>query len=339
VIQTDALLPMSLLLAACGGSAVMASADGRIRVIHVAEAHWKQEHGRKEMESALERHGGIDLVYAHNDPMACGAWDAARQKGRTGIKFVGVDALPGEGRKYVQDGVLDATIEYPTGGAEAVDLALLAANGIRDLPKDIVLGTRVWNRDNLAAGGMPIPAPGDVVMADLRRRHADVLTTTPVTDQIFKIGMAQCTTDEPWRVVMNEDIRRQAARYPQIELVLQSADDDTEKQRTLIRQFLERGCNAILVSPKESRALVAPCKEALQRDVPVIVLDRKLGSDDYTVFVGGDNLAIGRAAGREIARLLGGQGNVVELQGLMTSTPGQERHQGFVEALGLRSAR
>lgn len=333
----------ALLTSACGGGAagpVLQTRDGKLRVIVSVEARWKAELGRQEMESALERHADIDLVYAHNDPMAKGAYDAVRQKGRKGIKFVGIDGLGNEGRKYVADGVLDATIEYPTGGAAAVDLALLAIHHVPlqqgEKDKQITLGTRVFTKANIGSGGQVVPSAGDLYLQQLFKEHADVLTKTPATDEKWKIGMAQCTTDEPWRVQMNADIKARVDEYPQLELVLQSADDDTEKQRMLIRQFIELGCHAILVSPKESNALVAPCKEALAKGIPVIVLDRKLGSDDYTCFIGGDNIAIGRAAGQAIADLLPNGGNIVELEGLMTSSPAQERHQGFVEALGLQ---
>ncbi|MBK8095618.1 MAG: substrate-binding domain-containing protein [Planctomycetes bacterium] len=326
-----------LLAAACGDhgpAAVLASGDGKWRVVHVAEAQWKGDRGRAEMEAALERLAQIDLVYAHNDPMAFGAATAARQKGRTGIRFVGIDALPDEGRKYVADGALDATIEYPTLAAEAIDLALLAANGI-ELARQYTFGTRVWTRTNLAAGGTPIASPATTMLVALRREHAAILTTEPKTDQIFKIGMAQCTDDEPWRAAMRTDMQAWARRYPQVEFHYRAADDDTEKQRGCVRDFVAQGCHAIIVSPKESLALAAACKEALAAGIRVIVLDRELGSDDYTTFLGSDNVAIGREAGMVIRELLPAGGTIVELQGLMTSSPAQQRHQGFVEALGL----
>ena len=55
--------------------------------------------------------------------------------------------------------------------------------------------------------------------------------------------------------------------------------------------------------------------------------------DKYTCFIGANNKKIGYAAGRWIVERLGGQGRVVELEGLMTSTPGQDRHSGFREAI------
>ena len=57
--------------------------------------------------------------------------------------FVGIDALPHEGQQYVAQGILDATFLYPTGGAEAVDLALRILGG-ETVEKKIVLGTRLF---------------------------------------------------------------------------------------------------------------------------------------------------------------------------------------------------
>jgi ABC-type sugar transport system substrate-binding protein len=337
--QRTAVLLSLMPLAACTGKGVVSqTADGKIRVVHVAEGQWKKERARTEMESALDRLDKIDLVYAHNDPMALGARDACLNRGRKNVRFVGCDALADEGRRAVADGSLDASIEYPTCGAEAVDLALLAIESVA-LPKKIKFGTRVWTKATLAAGGEVKAKGGEIVLDTLRREHATKFAKPATVQTRWKIGMSQCTVGEPWRVAMNTDITRRVAEYPQLELVLLTADDDTEKQRTHLRQFVEMGCKAILVSPKESMALVAPCKEAMAKGIPVIVLDRELGSDDYTCFIGGDNERIGRAAGDVIRTLLGGAGDIVEIEGLMTSSPAQERHQGFVAELGLQPAK
>src|SRR5262249_36280096 len=284
----------------------------------------------------LERLPKIDLVYAHNDPMAKGAYEACRQKGRTGIKFVGIDGLTTEGRKYVADGVLDATFEYTTCAEAAIDLALLAGEGggFQKKARAFRLGTREFTRANVAEGGERRMYPGDAVLVTLQRQHADLLKPDPAAKKV-RIGMAQCTDNEPWRVAMREDLIAAARRYPQVEFSYRSADDDTEKQRGIVADFVAQGFQAILVSPKESRALASACKEALARHVPVIVIDRELGSDDYTCFVGGSNLEIGKAAGDAIRDLLPDGGAIVELEGLMTSSPAQERHKGFVEALQL----
>jgi ribose transport system substrate-binding protein len=131
-------------------------AGSAIDVIFQADMKWLEPNARQEMESALSRFDQIDLVYAHNDPGAHGAYLAAKSAGRTNIVFVGIDALPQEGVAYVQQGILDATFRYPTGGAEAIDTALKILKG-ETVPKKIVLGTRLFDKSNVAAGGEALP--------------------------------------------------------------------------------------------------------------------------------------------------------------------------------------
>lgn len=127
-----------------------------IEIIFEADMKWLEPNARKEMESALARFDDIALVYAHNDPGAHGAWLAANAAGREkDIMFVGIDALPHEGVVYVKRGILDATFQYPTGGAEAIDVALKILNG-EEVPKEITLGSRIFTKENVDKGGEPI---------------------------------------------------------------------------------------------------------------------------------------------------------------------------------------
>jgi ribose transport system substrate-binding protein len=105
------------------------------------------------MESALAAHAHIDLVFAHNDPGAHGAYLAAKAAGREReMKFVGIDALPHEGVQYVRDGWLDVTFAYSTCAREAIDTAL-ALRDRREVPREIIVGTRRYERSNVAQGG------------------------------------------------------------------------------------------------------------------------------------------------------------------------------------------
>jgi len=149
----------------------------------------------------------------------------------------------------------------------------------------------------------------------------------------FTIGMSQCNLGEPWRVQMNADIKKAAEAYPQLKVIFKDAQNDTLKQRAQIEEFVSAGVALLIVSPKEAAPLPPPVAAAYEKGIPVIVLDRRLLGDRYTCFIGADNKKIGKSAGKWIADRLGGKGRIVELKGLMTSTPGQDRHSGFREGI------
>ncbi len=147
------------------------------------------------------------------------------------------------------------------------------------------------------------------------------------------VGMSQCNLGEPWRVQMDADIRAAAAAHPELRVVFKDAQNNSLTQRAQVEEFVDEGVDLLVISPKEAAPLTGPVAEAVRRGVPVIVLDRAVQGDRFTQFIGADNVRIGRAAGRWIRERLGGKGTVVELKGLMTSTPGQDRHAGFLEGL------
>jgi len=153
------------------------------------------------------------------------------------------------------------------------------------------------------------------------------------SERAYTIGMSQCNLGEPWRVQMNEDIRDAAARHANLKVVFKDAQNDTLKQRAHVEEFVSSKVDLLIISPKEAQPLTEPVARAMEAGVPVIVLDRRLIGDNYTCFIGADNKKIGKAAGEWIVKTLGGKGNVVELMGLQTSTPGQDRHSGFLEGI------
>jgi len=149
----------------------------------------------------------------------------------------------------------------------------------------------------------------------------------------YTIGMSQCNLGEPWRVQMNADIKTAADAHPELRVIFKDAQNDNLRQSAHVDEFAGAKVDLIIISPKEAAPLTKPVREAYRKGIPVIVLDRRVLGSDYTCFIGADNRKIGKAAGEFLVKLLGGRGNVVELKGLMTSTPGQDRHSGFLEGI------
>jgi len=157
--------------------------------------------------------------------------------------------------------------------------------------------------------------------------------TTSKNKAKWTIGMSQCNLGEPWRAQMNADIKKAAESHRQLKVVFKDAQNDTLKQRSQMEEFISAEVDLIIISPKEAAPFTPVVAQAYQKGIPVIVLDRRVLGDQYTCFIGADNKKIGKAAGKWIAEQLGGKGKVVELKGLMTSTPGQDRHTGFREGI------
>nr|WP_321408417.1 substrate-binding domain-containing protein [uncultured Carboxylicivirga sp.] len=96
------------------------------------DAAWLKEEAAKKMKEVLSQYKRIDLVFAHNDRMALGAYEVAKEKDLAHkIIFIGIDALSGkdEGVEQILKNKLKASFVYPTGGDKIIQLAWNILNG------------------------------------------------------------------------------------------------------------------------------------------------------------------------------------------------------------------
>ena len=132
---------------------------------------------------------------------------------------------------------------------------------------------------------------------------------------------------------MNKEIRREALFYPGLEVSIRSASDDNRQQIADIEQFINEGVDLIVVAPNEAEAITPIVEKAYNKGIPVVLVDRRINSEQYTAYIGADNYEMGRQIGTYIASRLKNGGRVVELTGLQGSTPAQDRHRGLLDAL------
>ena len=115
-------------------------------------ASWIQSEAQKRMETILQANPRIDVVYAHNDPMALGCYWAAEAAGREKeMIFVGIDGLGGDdgGIKRVLDGIFACTFYYPTCASKGLEYAVKLARG-ETVPAETILEPALIDQSNAA---------------------------------------------------------------------------------------------------------------------------------------------------------------------------------------------
>ena len=98
-----------------------------IQVVASEGGNWKEEGGVQAMKRILKKTQDFDYVFAHNDRLAWGAYEVAKQMGlQHRYKFTGVDGMAnkGGGLELVRDGIFEASYLYPTKGDEVIALAM-----------------------------------------------------------------------------------------------------------------------------------------------------------------------------------------------------------------------
>lgn len=148
----------------------------------------------------------------------------------------------------------------------------------------------------------------------------------------YIIGVSQCS-DDLWRQTMNNEMRREIGFHKDVNILIRNVKDDTRKQIKDIEWLIEQGVDILIISPNESKALTPVIKKAYSKGIPVILVDRKIETEDYTAYVGADNYQIGKEVGLYAVGVLNGKGRIVEMRGWKGSTSDAERHNGFVDVL------
>ena len=147
------------------------------------------------------------------------------------------------------------------------------------------------------------------------------------------IGLSQCMLDDAWREAMINDLRIEASNYDDVEIIIKDAQNNNETQIQQIRDLIRQKVDVLIISPYQSEPITAVAEEAYRAGIPTIITDRKVNTDQYTSFVGANNYEIGLAAGNYAAHYLPPNAIILEIWGLTQTSPAQERHKGFVDAL------
>jgi simple sugar transport system substrate-binding protein len=154
-------------------------------------------------------------------------------------------------------------------------------------------------------------------------------------EKTIHVGYAQLGEDSDFRRAETASIKNEA-KIRGIDLKYADAQGKQENQISAIRNFIQQKVDAILISPVVETGWEPVLKEAKAANIPVILVDHKAKLEDeslYACFVGADLVEEGRRAGKKLAELLGGKGQVAVIAGLPGSTPAIDREKGFEDAL------
>lgn len=151
----------------------------------------------------------------------------------------------------------------------------------------------------------------------------------------YRIGVSQCL-DDAWRRRMNDEMDRELLLYPDLSLTTRVAYGDNELQCAQIDSFIRERVDLLIVSPNEAVAIQPAVSRAHRAGIPVLVADRRVAGEEWTAFIGGDNLQVGHLLGERLCDLAAehqGPINVCEVVGRPGSTPAVLRHTGLLEQI------
>jgi ribose transport system substrate-binding protein len=142
-------------------------------------------------------------------------------------------------------------------------------------------------------------------------------TVAPATqpEHRVRIGVSIPAADHGWTAGVAWWASRAMALHPEIDWQFAAADKP-EKQIADIQDMMTKGVDGLVILATESAPLTPIAKEAHDRGIYIVNVDRGFLQPVADVFLEGDNKSFGRKSAQFIADRLGGKGNIVILEGV-----------------------
>lgn len=149
------------------------------------------------------------------------------------------------------------------------------------------------------------------------------------------LGFSQVGTESAWRVRNTQSIKK-SAELAGIQLLYDDAQQKQANQLKAIRSFIIYQVDVIAFVPIVESGWDNVLREALQAEIPVIIVDRKIKTSNknlYTAYIGEDALEEGKKAAHFLQQKYEESEkkhlNIVELAGTKNSSVARERALGF----------
>ncbi len=150
----------------------------------------------------------------------------------------------------------------------------------------------------------------------------------------ISIGFSQSISEEDnWRKSMDNTMKVEASLHPEIDLKIYNANGSTKKQIEDIEKMIANRVDVLIVAPYGSDSIVPVIDKAYKKGIPVIIVDRKVNTSNYTAFLGADNVEVGHIAGKYIVSMSKAGANILEIKATTDISPSVERSLGFKQII------
>lgn len=142
--------------------------------------------------------------------------------------------------------------------------------------------------------------------------------------------------DEHWLSVKTgaED---KVKEFGNIELIFRApaGKTDPNEQTRMAEDAINQKADAILLAPSDPAALAPVAAKIKEANIPLILIDSALSTEDYDAFFSTDNEAAGELAGETFAKLVNGAGKIGIVHAQPSSTTAIARGKGFENKIKL----
>lgn len=162
----------------------------------------------------------------------------------------------------------------------------------------------------------------------------ETTTAAPAVGEKKVVGVMIADMSAQFQAYIMDGMKRQAEQYPDYNFVFVDGKFDSATQMNQAENFISQGVDALIYIPGDAEASVNLVNKVVEANIPIIGCNTKVKEmDKLTTYAGSDTVESGRILMEGIAQVMGGKGDLIELQGFYGHEPQIERHNGILEAI------
>ena len=145
----------------------------------------------------------------------------------------------------------------------------------------------------------------------------------------WTIGFSNASETNTWRTALREAIQEEADKHQDVRLFITDAHDSPSKQLADLEDLLAKGVDGLIIGATTAD-VAGPILDQCEREgVSVVIVDRKVSSDNYATFVSSDFYSVAFRSLDKLIELLGGKGKIAIVEGIPGSGPAVERNAAY----------
>ncbi len=152
-------------------------------------------------------------------------------------------------------------------------------------------------------------------------------------DKKFRIAVSLPPANNAWQAKMLDTINAEVEKDKKnFEITVKNAVDDAD-QLNMMQTFKSGGYDMIAMLPGNGTLMTPIAQEVFKSGTKLMIIDRPIEGDQFTVFYGGDNMQCGRNAAKYLGDRLKGKGQIAVLRSYVGIPIDLQRYGGFMEVL------
>lgn len=250
-----------------------------INLVSSFSCEWLRSQSEEKMDELLQQTKEFDIVFAHNNAMALGAYYTSKAE-NIDVTCIGVSGLmSNQYESYIKEDILNTTFLCPIGGKEAVDYAIDILSGEDDIPKKIILNTIPITKENVnSIENQPKQ------QTNIKLGYIDAELSNNVNFEMFNSPFEQENIELFYKTIDN-NVPIQEQQEMQIEIIKELINDDVDI--IALSPVVSTGWDDILIKAKKE-------------NIPIILLGNEVNSKEHlwSTYIGSDYYDQGKLAAR-----------------------------------------